>query len=322
LRRLLCLALGAMLLLGGTGGTFAQGFPDRPIRLVVSFAAGGGSDVLTRAIGQRLSERLGQPVVVENRPGGNTIIGTEYVARSAPDGYTLGIAATPIAANPSLYANLPYDLGRDFTWITQLSSASLVLLVSNAVPATSLQDLIALARRQPGGLTYGSGGAGGSPHLATVLLERMGGITMVHVPYRGNAPAITDLMTGRLSMLVGDIPQVLPNIRAGQVRAIAVTTQDRSAALPDVPTIAASGLPGYQVSVWYGVFGPANVPANMVSILQAGFRNALNDPALRQQLAEWGVTPVGSTPEEFRAFVMAEAAKWADTVRNANIRLD
>lgn len=319
-RRSVALLFGALVL--ASPSAYSQGYPDKPIKLVVGFAPGGGTDLLARLIGQHLSEKFGQPVIVDNRAGANTVIGTEITAKAAPDGYTLGIVPTPITTNPSLYAKLPYDTSKDFTWITQLTSASLVLLASNSVKANSLQELIALAKKEPGALTYGSGGTGGSPHLATVLLERMAGINMVHVPYKGNALAITDLTAGRLSLLVADIPQVLPYIKSGQVKALAVTTAKRSPALPDVPTVAESGLAGYDVPVWYGVVGPANIPKDIVAKLYDGFKTVLANPVVQQTLSGWGVEPVGSTPEEFATFIRNESKKWAQTIEGANIRLE
>ena len=300
----------------------AQLNSDKPIRLIVPFAAGGGTDLLARLVGQKFSEQIGQPVVIDNRAGANTVIGTEAVARAAPDGFTIGITATPIVANPSLYSKLPYDISKDFTWITQLTNSSLVVLASNEISATSIQELIALANKNPGGLTFGSGGAGGSPHLAAVLLERMAGIQMTHVPYKGNALAIGDLIAGRLAILFGDIPQVDPYIKAGKVKALAVTTLKRSRSLPETPTIAESGLSDYQVSVWYGIYGPANLSIETVSKLYMGLKTALESPEVTQQLTAWGVEPVASTPAEFGAFIKGEAQKWDRTIKEANIRLD
>ena len=310
------------LLLVAGGSAFSQTYPDKPIRLIVGFAPGGGTDLLARLVGQKLSERVGQPVIVDNRPGANMIIGQDATAKAAPDGYTLGMAAVPTVTNPSLHSKLPFDTNKDFTWITQLTTASLVLLVNNSVPATSVGELIALARKDPGKITYGSSGSGGSIHLSAVLLEKMANITMVHVPYKGNAPALTDLLAGRISFMFADIPQVSSFIKEGKVKAIAVTTLKRSPALPDVPTIAESGLPGYDVSVWYGICGPAGMPTTVVAKLAREFKEVLQTPAVKDQLLTWGVQPVRTNPEEFESFVGKELGRWSSAIKSANIRLD
>jgi tripartite-type tricarboxylate transporter receptor subunit TctC len=319
-RRATVLSILASSLAGRTA--FAQAYPDKPIRLMVGFAPGGGTDLLARLVGQKLSERLGQPVIVENRPGANMILGSDATAKAAPDGYTLGMAAVPSVTNPSLYAKLPFDTARDFTWITQLTTSSLVLLVNNSVPASNVRELVALARKEPGKITYGSSGAGGSIHLSGVLLEKMANVSMTHVAYKGNAPALNDLLAGRLAFMFGDIPQVAAHIGQGKVRAIAVSTARRAPALPDVPTVAESGLAGYDVAVWYGVLGPAGIPKPIVATLAQEFKEALQMPGVKEQLAKWGVQPVGSTPEEFDGFVSKELAKWAGIISSANIRLD
>lgn len=308
-------------MLAGSEVAFPQS-GDKPIRLIVGFAPGGGTDLLARLIAQRLTERTGKNVIVENRPGANMILGEDATAKATPDGSTLGMAAVPTVTNPSLYSKLPFDTAKDFTWITQLTTSSLVLLVNNSVPANSVQELIALAKKDPGGLNYGSSGPGGSIHLSAVLLEKMAGVSMTHVPYKGNAPALTDLLAGRLSFMFGDIPQVAPYITERKVKAVGVSTLKRSPALPDVPTIAESGLPGYDVAVWYGVCGPAGIPKPLVAKLAGELREVLQVPVVKEQLAKWGVQPVGSTPEEFDAFVRAELAKWSGTIHSANIRLD
>ncbi|HYF17279.1 MAG TPA: tripartite tricarboxylate transporter substrate binding protein [Ramlibacter sp.] len=304
------------------GTALAQAWPDKPLKLVVGFAPGGGTDVLARLVAQHLGQRLGQAVVVDNRPGANMIVGSEAVAKAPPDGLTLGMVAVPTVTNPSLYSKLPFDTTRDFTWITQLTTSSLVLLANKSVPANTIQDVIAMAKKEPGKLAYGSSGAGGSIHLSGVLLEKMAGIQMIHVPYKGNGPAMTDLLGGRLQFMFADIPQVAAQIKEGAVKAIAVSTLRRSAAMPDVPTIAETGLAGYDVAVWYGVCGPAGLPRNVVSTLARELREVVQMPAVREQLGKWGVTPVGSSPEEFEGFIKAELAKWSGTIRSAGIKLD
>ncbi len=311
-----------LLCIGAPLGASAQAYPNKPIRLLVGFAPGGGTDVLARLVAQHLSERMGQPVVVENRPGANTIIVTDLTAKSAPDGYTLAMAATPNVTNQSLYSRLPYDAAKDFTWISQLTVSSLVLLANPTVRATTLKEVIALAKAEPRRLSYGSAGAGGSVHLAGVMLEKMADVNMIHVGYKGSGPAFTDLIGGQLNFLFADIPQVAEHIKAGRVRAIAVTTQKRSPALPNVPTLAEEGLAGYEVPVWYGVFGPAGMPPAVVSRLARELKEVLAVPAVKERLASWGVEPVGSTPAEFDAFIKSESAKWSQIIKQANIRLD
>ena len=300
----------------------AQAYPDRPLRLVVGFAPGGGTDVLARLIAMRLSERLGQPVTVENRPGGNMIIGMEAVAKAPADGYTIGMAATPTVTNPALYAKLPFDTAKDFTWVTQLTTSGLVLLAHPDVPAATVKDVIALAKRDPGKLVYGSSGNGGSVHLSGVMFEKLAGIGMTHVAYKGNGPAITDLLAGRVAFVFGDIPQVAPYIKSGKLKALAVTTQRRVPSLPEVPSMVEAGVPGYEVPVWYGVLAPANLPRPITALLAREMREVMNLPSVREQFTGWGVQAVGSAPEEFDAFIRAELSKWAGVIKSANIRLD
>lgn len=319
--RFAILALAVLLLSSGTVDAWAQSYPTKPIRLLVGASPGGGTDILARLVGQKLSERLGQQVLVDNRPGANMIIATEIVAKAAPDGYTLVMAATPHVTNPSLHAgNLPFDALKDFAWITQLTTASLVLMVNPSVKANSVRELITLAKSKPGQLNFGSAGTGGSPHLAGVLFERMANVEMLHVPYKGLGPAFTDLLGGQLSLIFGDITMVAPHIKSGKLRAVAVTTARRAAALPDVPTIAESGVPGYQVPVWYGIITTAGTPKEVVSKLNRDIRDILQSPEVKEQLSILGAEPVGSTPEEFETFFKGEAAKWAKIIKEANIR--
>jgi tripartite-type tricarboxylate transporter receptor subunit TctC len=246
-------------------------------------------------------------------------VATEITAKSPSDGYTLSVVAYPIVTNPKLRASLPYDTSKDLTWITQLTSAPLVLLAAPTVKADTLQELIALAKRDPGSMTYATGGAGGSPHLAAVLLAQMGGIKMRHVPYLGNANRSRIWCRERFPCS-SPTGQAVEFVRARQVKAIAVSTLKRSAALPEVPTIAESGLPGYEVPVWYGLFGPANIPGEVVKAIQVHVKGVLESPQARQRLASWGVEPVGSSPEAFTAFIGAELRKWASAIDAANIK--
>jgi tripartite-type tricarboxylate transporter receptor subunit TctC len=302
------------------GKAHSAGYPTRPIRLIVGFAPGGGTDQLGRVVAQALSETLKQSVVVENRPGANMIIASEAVAKSAPDGYTLGMAAVPSVTNPSLHSKLPFDTSQDFTWISQLSSTSLVLLANKDLPANTLAEVLELAKRGEK-LNYGSSGPGGSIHLSAVLLEKMSGVKMVHVPYKGIAPAMTDLIAGRVSLMFADTAMV-PYVKDGRVKAIAVSTANRSPALPDVPTIAESGLRGYDVPIWYGLCGPAGMPEDIVETIARASRDIMHSTAVKEKIAIWGQQPVGSSPEEFQKFVAMEMAKWEETVKGANIKLD
>jgi tripartite-type tricarboxylate transporter receptor subunit TctC len=319
-RRSALLALASMA--GASTGAFGQAFPSRPSRLIVGFPPGGGTDTLARLVAQSLADKWAQPVVVDNRPGANMIIGLDAVAKSAPDGYTIGMAATPLVANSSLYSKVPYDAVKDLTYITLLTRAALVLVVNNSVPANNLQELLALARKEPGMLSYASGGTGGSPHLAGALMESMGNVKLLHVPFKGAGPAVTDLIAGRVTMMFSDMPQFEPLIKAGKVKVIAASTARRSPALPDLPTLAESGLPGYDVPVWYGLIGPAGMPREAVTRIAGDARAVLALPAVREKLAGWGYEPVGSTPDEFLAFSKGEMTKWSKVIKEANIRLD
>jgi tripartite-type tricarboxylate transporter receptor subunit TctC len=306
----------------GSSGALAQAYPNKPIKLLVGFPPGGGTDLLARLVAQQLAPKLGQPVVVDNRPGANTIIATDATAKAAADGYTLAMAATGNVANPSLYSKLPYDPYRDFTWITQLTEASLVLVASPNVQANSMKELITLAKARPGQISYASAGVGSSVHLAGVMLERMAGVQMLHVAYKGSGPALTDLLGGQVSMLFADIPQVMEHIKSGRLKALAVTTNRRSASLPDIPTIAEVGFPGYEVPVWYGVFGPAGMPRDVVDKLASNLKEVLELPAVKEKLTGWGVSPVGSTPAEFDSFIQAQASNWSKVIKGANIKIE
>jgi len=307
---------------GATGANAQTSYPDKPIRLLVGFPPGGGTDLLARLVGQELGTRLGQPVIVENRPGANTIIATEATAKSPPDGYTLAMAATGNVANPSLYPKLPYDTRHDFTWISQLTESSLVLLAGPALQVNSVEELIALAKKEPGKITYASAGVGSSVHLAGVMLEHMAGVKMLHVAYNGSGPALGALMGGHVALLFADVPQVMGHIKAGNVKALAVTTKGRAAALPDVPTMAEAGLPGYEVPVWYGMYGPAGMPKDVVNKIAKNLKDVLALPAVTAKLADWGVSPVGSSPAQFDAFIQSESAKWAKVIKDANIKIE
>jgi tripartite-type tricarboxylate transporter receptor subunit TctC len=307
-------------LLAVAPAAFAQG--SKPVHIVVPFAAGGAVDIVSRTVGQRMSEQMKSPVVVDNRPGANANLGADLVAKAAPDGYTLLMGANGLATNVSLFQNLPFDARRDFAPVGRVGYAPLVLVVAPASPAKSLTELIALAKSQPGSLNYGSAGNGSSQHLATELLRIQTGIDVVHVPYKGGAPAITDLMGGRLAFMITNPVEVAANIKAQRLRALAVASPKRIAMLPEVPTFAEAGVPGYEAFVWWGLFAPAKTPKEAVARLSAELLKALEDAGVREKLSALGavVDPLGADP--FDAFFRAEIEKWARVVRTSAIHAD
>lgn len=298
----------------------AQTFPDRPIRIIIPNPPGGGSDLLGRGLGNYLAETWSATVVPENRTGAAGAIGADIVAKAPPDGYVMFIGNIgPNAINKALVANLSYDPARDFTPISQFIAFPNVLIVHPSVQATTVQELIALAKSKPGGLSYASSGPGSSLHLSGELFQAMTGVKMTHVPYRGAAPAIADLLAGVVDMIFENITNALPHIRSNKVRALAVTTLTRSPELPDVPTLSESGLPGYDVSSWFGLFGPAGLPADLVERYYTGVKGYLAQPAIRKQLTEMGADIVGSPPKAFAAFVQSEIVKWTKLAEQAGL---
>ena len=298
----------------------AQPFPSKPVRLVVPFSAGGSTDMISRTLGQKLSEMWGQPVVIDNRPGGSTIIGTDIVARSAPDGYTLLVTPASFTIVPSLIDKLPYDPAKDFAPITLINTTPLVLVVNLSVPAKSIQELIALAKAKPGALNFGSAGAGGSNHLAGELFNVMAGVRMVHIPYKGNAPALTDLIGGHVDLVFNGLTSALPFIKAGKLRPLAVTSLTRSVALPDIPTLDEVGLKGFQAVGWNGLSAPARTPTAVISRINADVLKVIRSPALVEHLKAEGSDPVGDSPEQFAAFLREETEKWNKVIKVANIK--
>jgi tripartite-type tricarboxylate transporter receptor subunit TctC len=298
----------------------AYAYPDKPIRVVVPFPPGGGADVTMRMISDGLRAQLGQPIVIENRGGGSTIIGTDLVAKARPDGYTLLIATSTFAINPSLHASLPYDSVKDLAPITLVALTPYVMVVHPSLPVKTVKDLIALAKRKPNELTYASVGNGSATHLATEMLASRAGIRMVHVPYKGSAPAVNDLVGGHVTIYIGSMPGSMPQARAGKLRAIAVTGAKRAPAAPDVPTIAESGLPGYEFTSWYGLFAPAGTPLPIVSQVQNAVTKVLERRDIRDRFVAEGNEAVGSTPEQFAATVKTDIAKYAKVVKDAQIK--
>jgi tripartite-type tricarboxylate transporter receptor subunit TctC len=313
----------ALLLMLVAGAAAAQGsYPVRPIRVLVGYTPGGATDIVARILAAKLQEALGQPVVVENKPGAGSNIASEFVARSAPDGYTLLVGSIANATNMVAYKNLGYDTLRDLAPVTQLMSAPSVLAVHPSFPAKNLQELIALAKRDPGKYAFASTGSGGSPHLAGELLKLRAGIDLIHVPYKGAAPALSDLLGGQVQMAFQTALSAVPHLQSGQLRAIAVAANKRLPQLPNVPTMAEAGLPDFEVSSWNGLFAPARTPPEIIARLHSEAVKALAAPDVREKLLAQGAEPVGSTPEEFRAYIRAEIEKWGRVIRASGARVD
>ena len=294
-----------------------QAYPARPIRIVVPFPPGGASDVTARMLADKFASSWGANVVVDNRTGASGIIGTDIVAKAAPDGYTLGFVALSFAINPSIH-KLPYDANRDFTYITVVASNPLALVVNNNVPANSVKELIDLARAKPDALSFASSGTGTSPHMSAELFKLLAGVQILHVPYKGSTAAHPDLLGGRVSMMFDPVAAILPHIKAGRVRALGVTSKNRSAELPDAPPIA-DAVPGYESTSWVLIMGPAKIPAAVSDRLHKETVRALAFPDVKERLARMGSDVVGSSPQEARTFIRAELEKWAKTVKAAGI---
>ena len=305
-----------------SGTALAQSFPNKAVRVIVPFPAGGSTDIVGRTIAQKLSEMWGQPVVVENRPGGGTTIGTDAVAKAPADGYTLLVTPAPFTINPSLLAKLPYDALTDFAPITLINTTPLVLVVNPGVPAKSVKELIALAKARPGKLNFGSSGSGGSNHLAGELFNAMAGVKMVHIPYKGNAPALIDLAGGHVDLIFNGLTSALPLIKSGKLRALAVTSMQRSAALPDAPTLDEVALKGFVAVAWNGLGAPANTPRDVIAKINADVLRIVSSPELKERLKAEGSDPVGSTPGQYAAFLRAEVAKWAKVIKFAGVKAE
>ena len=301
----------------------ADRYPDRPIHFVVPYPAGGPLDTVARLTAQKVAADLGQPIVVENRPGAGGNIGAEYVARAAPDGYTLLLGAVAThAINPTLYAHIPYDAQRDFEPVTQLASTPNVLIVNPSLPVHNVREFVAYAKAHPGTLNFGSGSTGSAGHLAGELFKRMAGIDMTHVPYKGAAPAMTDLIAGQVQLMFDNLASALTQIKAGKVRALAVTTAKRTPLAPDLPTIAESGLPGFDINTWFGLFVPAKTPQPIVLRLHDEFVKALNAPDVREKMLALGAEPVGNTPAQFAAYIRSESEKYAKVIQASGAKVD
>ena len=303
------------------GGAVAQTFPSKPIRIVVPFTPGGPNDILARMIGQRYTAVWGQQTLVDNRPGGGTVIGTDIVAKAPADGHTLLMVSTSHAANPSLMPKLPFDTLRDFVSVGQAVSSPNVLVVHPSVPARNTRELLDIAKARPGQITFASGGSGAATHLAGELLKILGGVEMTHIPYKGAGPATIDLISGQVTWMFGTILPTIPHVRAGKLRALAVSGKKRAEVLPEVPTVA-EHVPGFEASSWYGVFAPAGTPAEVIIKLNQEMARALTPVEVRQRLAAEGTEVVAGNPEDFMQLFRAEAAKWARVIKQAGIRLE
>jgi tripartite-type tricarboxylate transporter receptor subunit TctC len=315
--RLACSVLAA----ATAGAVFAQaGYPVKPVRMVVPSSAGGGTDIVARIMAPELSKRLGQQVVIDNRPGAGTMIGIEVAAKSPPDGYTLLMGLSTLAINSVLYKKVPYDPQRDFAPITQAVSSASIIVVHPSVPVKTVKELIAFSRARPGQLNYASAGTGTYPHMTMELFLSMARLKMVHIPYKGTGPAMIDMVAGQVSTMAATILTGMPQIRAGRLRPLGITSSARSPIVPDIPTVAEAGLPGYESVQWYGMLAPARTPKEIVTRLHAEATRVLQQPDIKARFAGDGADPVGNTPEEFARYIQSELTKWAKVAREAGIQ--
>ena len=297
-------------------------YPNKPIRLIIPFAPGGGTDIIGRLIGLDLTENLGQPVVIDNRGGSGGIVGTHLVAKADPDGYTVGLCSLGFAYAPALYAKLPYDSEKDLTPITQVATQPFVYTAHPSLGVNNMKELIALAKAKPGFIRYGSGGAGGASHLGTELLRNITGIELVHVPYKGTGPALSAAIGGEIQLQLIGMSSVVPHLKSGRLKLLAVSGAKRSPAAPDIPTVIESGIPGYVFDVWYGMLLPGRTPAAIVNKLNTEMNRALKNPSVAQRFAAAGLDVAGSSPEEFRKQIREEIVKWRKVVAAANIKVE
>lgn len=317
----------AALMTISSSATFAQpaaktSYPAKPVRMVVAYPPGGPTDILARAVAQKFTVSLGQQIVVDNRPGVAGLVGTELAAKSPPDGYTLLAVPATHAVNPSIYARMPYDTLRDFTHVALLAEAAFILVAHPSLPVKNVKELAALARSRPGQLNYGATSLSGLPNLAGELFNQMNNVKLVGIPYKGGAPATVDVVAGHIQLMFNSILTAMPHVRSGRLRALGVTSRKRTSAAPEVPTIAEQGMPGFEVSGWYGVIAPAGLPADIVTRLNAEANRAMSDPAVIKRLAGDGVDAATATPDEFAARVKSEIEKWGKVVKAAGIKAD
>ena len=319
MKRFLLVAVGAVF----TTLAMAQPYPAKPIKIVAPSTPGDAPDVIARLIADKLSPALGQQVVVENRPGAGGVVGSDYVAKAAPDGYTLIMGnAGSHGINAAVYAKLPYDIQRDFEPVSQVAVAPNVMVINPSVPANSVAEFIAYAKANPGKLSYASGGNGSSAHMSMELFKSMSGIDIQHVPYKGSSPALTDVVSGQVVAFIGNMPPTVPLIKAGKLKALAVTTKSRSALMPELPTITEAGLPGFETVAWFGVLAPAGTPPEVVNRLSAEIAKIAKSPEMREKLVAMGAEPVGSTPDEFKAVIDRDIAKWKPLAQKVGIKVD
>jgi tripartite-type tricarboxylate transporter receptor subunit TctC len=313
-------ALAIVLALGSD--VSAQSWPTKPIRMIVPYTPGGYTDFMARAVGQKLSEALGQPIIFENKPGANAIIGTDVVAKAVPDGYTIGTVIAAHAVNATLNPKLPYDTLKDFSYVSLMSVAPLIMIAHPSLPANNMKELIALAKAKPGELNFASSGVGAAAHLTMEMFKSRTGINMQHVPYKGTAGALQDTVGGRINVMFDVVGPLMPQVRAGNVKALVVTAKDRIPAAAEVPTMAEQGVPDFIAGTWAGIIAPAGTPKEIVNRIAAETKKALADPAMKDKLAEQGIVAVGNTPDEFRAFVAEEVARWAKVIQDAGIKAE
>lgn len=310
------------LLIAAAGAAAAQGYPAKPVRVVVGFAAGSSSDVTMRILAPKLTEVWGQSVIVDNRPGAGGNIAAQFVASAPPDGYTLLFPSASIAIAQSYYRKLPYNAVTDLAPVALASSMPNLLCVNPSLPVKSVKELIALAKTRPGDILYSSSGAGSSDHMATELFSHMAGIRMTHVPYKGGPQALSEVISGEIAMVITGLPAALPQVKAGRVRAIAVTTVKRTPAVPGLPTVAEAGVPGYEHTLWNGMFAPAKTPAAIVSKVSDDLARAVRLPDVQERFAALGIEPVGNSPQQFDRFFRAEVEKWAKVVKATGLQAD
>ena len=316
-------ALAALaVLLVWAGGASAQGWPNRPIRMVVPYTPGGYTDLMARLVGQKIADALGATIVFENKPGANAIIGTDTVAKAAPDGYTFGTVIAAHSVNPTLNPKLPYDTLKDLTYVSLMSTAPLIMIAHPSLPANNVKELIALAKAKPGELNFASSGIGAAAHLTMEMFKSRTGINMQHIPYKGTAGALQDLVGGQINVMFDIVGPLMPQVKSGNAKAIAVTAKERIPAAPDVPTMAEQGVPDFVSGTWAGIIAPAGTPKEIVDRVSAEAKKALADPALQAKLAEQGIVAVGSSPEEFRTFVGEEIARWGKVITDAGIKIE
>ena len=322
MKRLFGAVAAFSILLASAGHSLAQGWPNRPIRMVVPYTPGGYTDLMARLVGQKISEVLGQPIVFENKPGANAIIGTDVVAKAAPDGYTFGTVIAAHAVNATLNPKLPYDTLKDFTYVSLMSVAPLIMIAHPSLPANNVKELVALAKSKPGQLNFASSGVGAAAHLTMEMFKSRTGIEMQHIPYKGTAGALQDTVGGQINVMFDIVGPLMPQVRSGNAKAIVVTAKERIPAAPDVPTMAEQGVPDFVSGTWAGIIAPAGTPKEIVDRVAAEAKKALADPAMKAKLAEQGIVAVGDGPDEFRVFVTDEIARWSKVITDAGIKME